>query len=395
MPLALTIRAIPINTPYPWGAGRSDVRHLIRRGTVWSQDAVRLHRGVRPAGAGLVAGAPVRRRAAGQCSNARTPAAARGDRCGDGRRTPAPGPHPPRQCRASVDDRRPDRCRGRAQHRARRHSTTRDASGAPAGRDRHAAARGPARRRHHVAAAARAGAATGAGTATGAGCAARAHPQDRARAAGRAAAAAATSIAPAAGGRGADAVGGARAGTTAAPAACARARAPAPHRRPAGRIGGRAVTRAGRARSRAGRAAGAASATPGAARAATATAPQPAPPPAPAPAAEADFNSSADQNLAEMAQRLEAALRRPAKNDDGRPAQGAPKAAPAPADEEEEYAAAPSPPPARPAPPDSARPARTDARPARGGAQPAPQKSLYDSLEQEMASLLGRPNNKP
>jgi hypothetical protein len=124
--------------------------------------------------------------------------------------------------------------------------------------------------------------------------------------------------------------------------------------------------------------------------------PQPAPPPAPAPAAEADFNSSADQNLAEMAQRLEAALRRPVKNDDGRSAPGAPKAAPAPAGEEEEYAAAPSPPPARPAPPpDSARPARGDARPARAGAQPAPQKSLYDSLEQEMASLLGRPNNKP
>jgi len=27
--------------------------------------------------------------------------------------------------------------------------------------------------------------------------------------------------------------------------------------------------------------------------------------------------------------------------------------------------------------------------------KPAPQKSLYDSLEQEMASLLGRPNTKP
>jgi hypothetical protein len=36
-------------------------------------------------------------------------------------------------------------------------------------------------------------------------------------------------------------------------------------------------------------------------------------------------------------------------------------------------------------------PARADARTA---AAP-PQRSLYDSLEQEMASLLGRPNTKP
>ena len=30
----------------------------------------------------------------------------------------------------------------------------------------------------------------------------------------------------------------------------------------------------------------------------------------------------------------------------------------------------------------------------RAAAKPAAQKSVYDSLEQEMASLLGRPNNK-
>jgi hypothetical protein len=35
-------------------------------------------------------------------------------------------------------------------------------------------------------------------------------------------------------------------------------------------------------------------------------------------------------------------------------------------------------------------PARNDEKPVK----PAPQKSLYDSLEQEMASLLGRPGNK-
>jgi flagellar protein FliO/FliZ len=133
-------------------------------------------------------------------------------------------------------------------------------------------------------------------------------------------------------------------------------------------------------------------------------APAPAAPPAPAPAAEAQqFNSAADQNLAEMAQRLEAALRRPARNDDTRPAQStsqaAPKAAPEPppADEAEEFPFAPpaasSPPPARVA--EAARTGRADTKPARTDAKPAPQKSLYDSLEQEMASLLGRPNTKP
>lgn len=79
-----------------------------------------------------------------------------------------------------------------------------------------------------------------------------------------------------------------------------------------------------------------------------------APQPAPAPA-----QSSADQNLAEMAQRLEAALRRPAE----------PVAPPV----------APEPPPVRAA--------RAEA-PA-----PAPQKSGFENLEDEMASLLGRPKS--
>jgi flagellar protein FliO/FliZ len=81
-----------------------------------------------------------------------------------------------------------------------------------------------------------------------------------------------------------------------------------------------------------------------------AIAPPPPPPPAPAPA-----QSSADQNLAEMAQRLEAALRRPAE----------PVAPPV----------APEPPPVRAAP------------------APAPQKSGFENLEDEMASLLGRPKS--
>jgi flagellar protein FliO/FliZ len=83
-----------------------------------------------------------------------------------------------------------------------------------------------------------------------------------------------------------------------------------------------------------------------------AAAPPPPPPPAP-------VQSSADQNLAEMAQRLEAALRRPAE----------PVAPPV----------APEPPPVRAA--------RAEA-PA-----PAPQKSGFENLEDEMASLLGRPKS--
>ena len=123
-------------------------------------------------------------------------------------------------------------------------------------------------------------------------------------------------------------------------------------------------------------------------------APRPQPAAAPAPAPEAQFSSSADQNLAEMAQRLEAALRRPAaKPDDAsRAPQPAPKAAAQPAPEPMHDEIEGEPPP--PAPRAPATP-RGDARPARADAKPAPQKSLYDSLEQEMASLLGRPNNKP
>jgi len=84
----------------------------------------------------------------------------------------------------------------------------------------------------------------------------------------------------------------------------------------------------------------------------------PPPPPLPAPPPQ----SSADQNLAEMAQRLEAALRRPAE---------APIAPPV----------APEPPPARPSRSETPAPA------------PAPQKSGFENLEDEMASLLGRPKS--
>jgi flagellar protein FliO/FliZ len=81
-------------------------------------------------------------------------------------------------------------------------------------------------------------------------------------------------------------------------------------------------------------------------------------PPPPAPA-----TSSADQNLAEMAQRLEAALRRPA-GDAGEPRVGAPPVAP-------------EPPPSR--------------APRNEPPVAAPAKSGFENLEDEMASLLGRP----
>lgn len=86
-----------------------------------------------------------------------------------------------------------------------------------------------------------------------------------------------------------------------------------------------------------------------------AAAPPPPPPPSP-PAPPPQSSSSADQNLAEMAQRLEAALRRPAGENP------APPVAPEP-----------------PAP-----------RPSRSGEPAAPAKSGFENLEEEMASLLGR-----
>jgi hypothetical protein len=100
-------------------------------------------------------------------------------------------------------------------------------------------------------------------------------------------------------------------------------------------------------------------------------------PPAPAPV-QAPAISSADQNLADMAQRLEAALRRPAGEPRPEPAEpriGAPPVAP-------------EPPPSRPAPRGDAPVAA--ARNEAPAAAPSP-KSGFENLEDEMASLLGRP----
>jgi flagellar biogenesis protein FliO len=93
-----------------------------------------------------------------------------------------------------------------------------------------------------------------------------------------------------------------------------------------------------------------------------------APPPQPPPPPPSPALSAADQNLAEMAQRLEAALRRPG-GDPAEPRVGAPPVAP-------------EPPPSRPAP-------RAEAPPV---TPPSP-KSGFENLEDEMASLLGRPKN--
>jgi len=88
------------------------------------------------------------------------------------------------------------------------------------------------------------------------------------------------------------------------------------------------------------------------------------------PAEPVSTAAGTDQNLAEMAHRLEAALRRP---NEQRPAPEVPAKA---------EAATP-------------RPAAPEPKPARTETKPAQPKSLYDSLEQEMASLLGRPPGKP
>jgi hypothetical protein len=89
---------------------------------------------------------------------------------------------------------------------------------------------------------------------------------------------------------------------------------------------------------------------------------------APPPAA-ASAMSTADQNLAEMAQRLEAALRRPGP-ESGEPRIGAPSVAPEP--------------PAN-------RPPPRNEQQATPPAAPPSAKSGFENLEDEMASLLGRP----
>jgi hypothetical protein len=127
----------------------------------------------------------------------------------------------------------------------------------------------------------------------------------------------------------------------------------------------------------------------------------PVPPPAPqasgaAPAAAPDGPASADQNLADMAQRLEAALRKP--NSEGRPSIAPPRSVPIP--DAAARADAPPPPPRvaraleprnEPRPEPKSEP-RAEPRAARPEAKPSQKTAIYDTLEQEMANLLGRPS---
>jgi hypothetical protein len=108
--------------------------------------------------------------------------------------------------------------------------------------------------------------------------------------------------------------------------------------------------------------------------------PEPRLAPAPLAAAAPVETAAADQSLAEMAHRLEAALRKP----------GAPAPAPAvPAIVMTAPEAAP------PAPtPRSVRSIEPKPAASRSDVKPNKSTTLYENLEQEMASLLGRPTNK-
>ena len=99
---------------------------------------------------------------------------------------------------------------------------------------------------------------------------------------------------------------------------------------------------------------------------------------APVPLAAPVETAAADQSLAEMAHRLEAALRKP----------GAP--APAPTAPAIVMTAPEAAPPA----PRSVRSTEPKAAAPRAEVKPNKSTTLYENLEQEMASLLGRPTNK-
>lgn len=107
---------------------------------------------------------------------------------------------------------------------------------------------------------------------------------------------------------------------------------------------------------------------------ATPSAPQTAPTITPPPTAVGSDSKDSDQSLADMAQRLEAALRKPnAPSEPRRPAGGAEPAHPA----------------------DTLPRGRRAGEPKSAAPEARPNESktaLYDSLEQEMASLLGRSN---
>ena len=107
-----------------------------------------------------------------------------------------------------------------------------------------------------------------------------------------------------------------------------------------------------------------------------------APSPSVTAAAAAETPATADQSLADMAQRLEAALRK--SPGEARPGSGQPRAAAA-ADQTAPSEALPTPPP-RPTRPSEQSPPAAEASKVNQN-----KTAIYDTLEQEMANLLGRP----
>ena len=106
--------------------------------------------------------------------------------------------------------------------------------------------------------------------------------------------------------------------------------------------------------------------------------------------AASEVAAAADRSLAEMAQQLEAALRKPnAKAEPRMPSM--PRAA---TPSEPAAPAAATSTPNGSAPPRNARTPEVKPPPRPDAKQPPASKTLYDSLEQEMASLLGRPTSK-
>jgi hypothetical protein len=108
------------------------------------------------------------------------------------------------------------------------------------------------------------------------------------------------------------------------------------------------------------------------------------PPPQAAIAAGAsDAAAAGDQNLADMAQRLEAALRKPGGEARGTGSSSRPAASP---DQAARSDSAPPPAPRNP------RSGEQKAAPPEANKPNQNKTAIYDTLEQEMANLLGRPS---
>jgi flagellar protein FliO/FliZ len=103
----------------------------------------------------------------------------------------------------------------------------------------------------------------------------------------------------------------------------------------------------------------------------------PSSPPPPTTPAGGEAAAGGDQNLADMAQRLEAALRKPASEARAPANQARPAAS-------EQAARSDSPPPSR-------NPRGSEQRPPDTNKLNQNKTAIYDTLEQEMANLLGRP----